>query len=51
LLVLLSFIGSVAVNIVVAEFEDLLNNSMSSGVYLITIKTSEGVLNSKFIKE
>jgi hypothetical protein len=33
------------------EFTLLLNNSMSSGVYLITIKTSEGILNSKFIKD
>jgi serine protease AprX len=33
------------------EFTLLLNNLMSSGVYLITIKTSEGVLNSKFIKD
>lgn len=28
-----------------------LNNAMSNGVYSISVKTSEGVINSKFIKE
>lgn len=32
-------------------FEMDLNNTMANGVYFISIKTSEGTLNSKFIKE
>lgn len=33
------------------HFEMNLNNTMANGVYFISIKTSEGTLNSKFIKE
>lgn len=32
-------------------FEMNLNNTIANGVYFISIKTSEGTLNSKFIKE
>ena len=33
------------------EFVLILNNTMSSGVYFVSITTSKGKLNSKFIKE
>ena len=33
------------------EFTLSLNNSMSAGVYFITVKTSAGLLSSKFMKE
>ena len=33
------------------SFELVFNNSMANGVYFISIKTSEGIINSKFVKE
>lgn len=33
------------------HFEIYLNDKMANGVYFISIKTSEGLINSKFIKE
>lgn len=33
------------------SFELILNHSMANGIYFISIKTSEGLINSKFIKE
>ena len=33
------------------HFELSLNDKMANGVYFVSIKTSEGLLNSKFIKE
>jgi serine protease AprX len=32
-------------------FELVFDNAMSTGVYFISIKTSEGIINSKFVKE
>ena len=34
-----------------SAFELQFNNSMANGVYFISIKTSEGFINSKFVKE